>query len=442
MGATTFAERMGIGKLSKEGLTDRQSAGKLGLSIPTVRKWRRRWERAGRAGLVSRMGRPRPGALSTFGGALVEQLRVWRKQHPGWGSKTLRAELELEDGRAGKRLPARSPIARWLKENQMVRLYEKHSQLPAKVLSPTQACHEEWEMDARGYERVQGAGIISLIDINDVFSRVKLLSYPCWLGDERRKRFPAAGDYRQALRLAFAQWGLPDRLATDHDRIFYDETSKSPFPTRFHLWLIALGIELVFGRMRTPKDQAVTERSHQTWDQQVLQGARFENYQHLWKALGERQIFLNQFLPCASLGEIPPLVAHPEARFPRRPYRPEWEAELIDLEKVHAYLAEGQWFRKVSSLGAISIGGHIYHPGYHWRPDVYVELTFDPLEKCFLCSAPGGKPAHLPADWLTPVELMGELRLAYQIPPFQFALPFSWNEWRAWQYFAMPASRL
>jgi transposase InsO family protein len=347
--------------------------------------------------------------------------------------------LELEDDRAEECLPARSSIARWLKENQMVRSYEKHSQLPAKVLSPTQACHEEWEMDARGYERVPGAGIISLIDINDVFSRVKLLSYPCWLGDERRKRFPATEDYQQALRLAFVQWGLPDRLATDHDRIFYDETSKSPFPTRFHLWLTALGIELVFGRMRTPKDQAVTERSHQTWDQQVLQGSRFENYQHLWKALGQRQVFLNQHLPCASLGELPPLVAHPEARFPRRPYRPEWETDLIDLEKVYAYLAKGQWFRKVSSLGSISIGGHIYHLGYSWRPDVYVELTFDPSDKCFLCSSPSDKQTRLPADWLTPVMLIGELKLVYQIPPFQFALPFSWKEWRALQYFAMPA---
>jgi hypothetical protein len=184
----------------------------------------------------------------------------------------------------------------------------------------------------------------------------------------------------------------------------YDEPSKSPFPTRFHLWLIALRIELTYGRIHTPKDQAVTERSYQTWDRQVLQGNHFEGYLQLWKALGQRQVFLNQFLPCASLGNQPPLPAHPEARSPRSLYRPEWEIDLLDLENVYAYLAQGQWFRKVSALGAISIGRHIYHLGYSWRSDDYLELTFDPVKKCFVCSAPSGTYTHLSADWLSPTE--------------------------------------
>ena len=57
----------------------------------------------------------------------------------------------------------------------------------------------------------------------------------------------------EAFPLASTERGLPDRLATDHDRIFSDETSKSPFPTRFHLWLLVLGIDLQFGRLgRSP----------------------------------------------------------------------------------------------------------------------------------------------------------------------------------------------
>jgi len=38
--------------------------------------------------------------------------------------------------------------------------------------------------------------------------------------------------------------------------------------------------------------------------------------------------FLNYRLPCSTLGELPSLVAHPEALQPRRLYRPEWEEEL------------------------------------------------------------------------------------------------------------------
>lgn len=63
MRATSFEERVRIGKLSKAGLTDRQIAKQLGLSIYTVRKWRRR-QRQGQEGLVSQMGRERIGSAS------------------------------------------------------------------------------------------------------------------------------------------------------------------------------------------------------------------------------------------------------------------------------------------------------------------------------------------------------------------------------------------
>jgi len=310
-----------------------------------------------------------------------------------------------------------------------VRSYEKHSALPDQAAQTTQTSHEEWEMDARGYSRVPELGLISLIDINDVHSHVKILSYPCWVGQKRIERYPNTQDYQLALRLAFTEWGLPERLATDHDRIFYDETSKSPFPTRFHLWLLALGVALQFGRMRRPTDQGMTERSHQTWASQVLQGAVFACYQSIWQALEQRKTFLNEHLPCTSLDQRSPLQAYPQARFARRPYRPEWEADLLDLDQVRTYLVKGHWFRKVSTVGTISIGRQIYQLGYDWRSDRDAELHFDAQANHFVCSTPSGKEKFLPVDWLTKEELMGELA-QFQKIPFQFALPFSVNDWR------------
>ncbi len=51
-------------------------------------------------------------------------------------------------------------------------------------------------MDARGYQRVPDVGVIALINLNDVFSRVKLLSYPCWSGQKRVSRHPTTEDYQ------------------------------------------------------------------------------------------------------------------------------------------------------------------------------------------------------------------------------------------------------
>ena len=93
----------------------------------------------------------------------------------------------------------------------------------------------------------------------------------------------------------------------------------------------------------------------------MLQGQRFATWEQLFQALQTRREFLNNHLPCASLDENPPLVAHPEARLNPRLYRPEWEVELLNVTRIHHYLAQGRWFRQVSSSGTFSLGGYVYY---------------------------------------------------------------------------------
>ncbi|MEW5980588.1 MAG: helix-turn-helix domain-containing protein [Acidobacteriota bacterium] len=125
MNTNQLQQRVLIQVLSEQGMTDRQIARRLEISRYTVRKWRRQAER-GESVLSSRMGRPRQGELSTYPQAIVDQLRRWRKAHPGWGAKTLVAELKTSSAFAGQRLPAESGIARWLKQENLSRPYEKH----------------------------------------------------------------------------------------------------------------------------------------------------------------------------------------------------------------------------------------------------------------------------------------------------------------------------
>jgi len=244
---TTLEERVLICKLAKGGYSDSEIAETLGWSVATVRKWRRRG-RQGRQALVSQMGRPPTGVLSTFAPVIGETLETWRKAHPGWGPKTLLAELEGDEGLAQILLPGERSIAYFLKEADLSRVYERHSPLPQPASSLATVPHTAWEMDARGQERVPDIGIVTLINLNDRCSRVRLLSYPCVLGIERLERYPTTKDYQMVMRLAFTEWGLPDGLRVDRDSVFYDNTSQSPFPTRFHLWLVALGVALILGR--------------------------------------------------------------------------------------------------------------------------------------------------------------------------------------------------
>lgn len=430
---TELAERIKIHELAVAGYTDEQIAKELNLSVWTARKWRRRYRDQGRPGLQSKMGRPKQGCLSSFPVELRETLLAWRQAHPSWGAKTMRAELEQAEAFKNKRLPSWRSINDFFKEQELTRPHQRHSDLPQSNSTAPQTVHEEWELDARGHEAVPDVGLIMLININDCYSHTRLMSYPCWVGQQRLSRRPTTGDYQLVLRLTFAQWGLPERLAVDHDRIFYDGKSKSPFPTRFHLWLLALGVALNFGRFHCPTDQAITERSHQLWYSQVLDGQQFVDWHHLYLALHQRRDFLNTKLPCASLGELPPLVAHPQARTPRRPYRPEWETDLLDLAHLYNYLAQGRWFRLVSKDGTVSIGGQIYYLHHSWAKQ-QTEITFDPADQHLLFhSSDAQLIKRLPIQGLTKQALIGEMGPLVDLPAFQLALPFSWPEWRTAQ---------
>jgi len=376
------------------------------------------------------MGRPATGALSSFPVQIRETLRVWRINHPGWGPNTLRAELEADERFKGQRLPSPSSIAEFLNEQGLTRPYERHSELPQPKQRATRAPHEEWEMDSRGQERVPDIGLVALINLSDEFSKAKIISYPCTVGQKRATRRPRTEDYQLVLRLAFTEWGLPDRIAVDHDSVFYDNTCKSPFPTRFHLWLLALGVDLVFGRHGRPTDQATVERSHQTWAWQALEGQTFAEWKQLRAYLVQRRHFLNYQLPCRTLGNRPPLVAHPDALQPRRLYRPEWEKELLELSRVYDYLAKGQWFRRVSQVGTVSLGHQIYGLGLKWSRES-VEITFDPRDNHLVFrSADGERSQQLPLKGVSATDLISEMGPLVSLDSFQLALPFTWNEWR------------
>lgn len=324
-------------------------------------------------------------------------------------------------------MPATSSIGRFLQENGLTKQYERHQELPQEA-KPAESPHAVWEMDARGYQFIPDVGQVTLINLNDRGSHVRLMSYPCWLGAKRVERHANTSDYQTALRLAFTDWGLPHALQVDHESVFYDNKSKSPFPTRLHLWLVALGISLHFGRRGRPTDQGMTERSHQLWAAQVLQGATFADWTALYNALYQRRDFLNNILPCIALNDQPPLVAYPHAHHSQRPYRIEWETELLDLGRIDAFLAQGRWFRRVATNGIISLGGTVYYVGNKWKQQ-QIEVMFDPDTRQFHCFDTAGHLLKaLPLKDISVACLMGDVFPLFHFPVFQLALPFTWEE--------------
>ena len=422
---TSLAERVEIGEQWEAGQKDPEIAAAMGLRVWTVRKWRRKYKKEGRAGLVSYMGRPSTGALGQFPLEIRDTIREMRKEHSGWGPLTIRIELEDDPRFAGLRLPSRPRIAVFLKQEGLTRKYERHSELPQTQAVDPQRAHEEWEMDAQGVVKVSGLGSVSIINISDLFSRVKVDSFPCL-----DTSHPNTLDYQLVLRRAFVNYGLPERVSLDHDSVFYDNTSPSPFPSMLHLWLIALGIDIRFIEKKPPAEHSVIERGHQTVTQQAIAGQTFADGMALQVNLSARLEFLNTRFPSRSLDGHPPLIAHPEARHSGRPYRLEWEKAMLDMQHVYDYLAQSRWFRRTSLPGQFTLGAQRYGLGKDFANRT-LEITFDAQTRELIClSEDGRQEIRLPVRGLTESTLMGELDPLVAQPVYQLALPFSPSTWR------------
>ena len=420
---TTLEERVLIAERVEAGRSSSEIAAELGRSLSTVRKWRQRHRREGRAGLISQMGRPAAGALSTFSSELRAALLALREQHPGWGPLTLRQEIATDARFADQRLPSRARIAAYLKEQDRVRPYKRHQDLPEPPDLAVERPHQEWEMDAQGVTTVDGLGQVAFINLLDVVSHTSLDSHACL-----HTRHPRAQAYQQVLRRAFLRYGLPEQISLDHDSAFYDNKSASPFPSKLHLWLMGLGVLVRFIHDRPPREHARIERHHQTIAKQAFEGQSFASPSALQRSLQSRILFLNQAYPSRALDGQAPWQAGPQVRHSGRPYTPESETQLLDLHRIYDYLQRGRWFRRVGINGIFSLGGQVYNVTTRLAEQT-LEITFDSATRQLLClPQKDTKLVRLGIQGLSKTALMGDAPALPGYIPYQLALPLAYPD--------------
>ena len=416
---TTLQQRLEIWERADRGETDSEIAVAMQICPMTVRKWRRRAQHQGRSGLASRRGRPATGALSQASPELRQTIRDWRQTHPGGGPETLRVECQADPRFQREAIPSRSRLAAFLKAEHLVRPYERHTDLQQPPAPSPPAAHVEWEMDAQGVRQVVGVGKVSIINIGDPYSHVRTGSQAC-VGKSKAD----TADYQLALRRAFLRYGLPGGLSLDHDSAFFDNTAASPYPSQLHLWAIGLGLTVCFIAVARPTEHGFIERTHQIVDRQVLLGVEFAEPTLLQPALDQRLDFLNRAYPSRSLAHQAPLSAAPAAQHSGRAYRPDTEADLLDLQRVYDYLGQHHWFRRVSAQGQFTLGTQRYGLGKAWANQT-VEIHFDPLTHEFVCTSEDGQHVRqLTAQGLTKTALMGELHLEH-FASYQYAFPWT-----------------
>jgi transposase len=420
---TTLEERVRIAEQVKAGQSSREIAVELERSLATVRKWRQRYRRKGRAGLSSQMGRPTTGVLATAPAEMKDAILDLRGQHPGWGAQTLRLEIGKDERFAGMSMPSRSRIAAYLKEQNKVHKYERHQDLPEPKSRPVQRPHQEWEMDAQGVTTVTGLGKVSFINLLDVVSHTSVDSHACL-----HMYHPQSQEYQRVLRRAFIRYGMPEQISLDHDSAFYDNKSASPFPSVIHLWLIGLGVQVRFIHKRPPLEHSRIERHHQTIANQSFEGQTFADVAILQRSLQARMLFLNLDYPTRALDGQTPFQAFPQARHSGRIYSPESEEQILDMQRVYDYLKSGRWFRQICSAGTFTLGGYGYNATRHFAGQT-VEITFNDTT-CKLVCLPEKEIATFQFDiqGLTKAILMGNSLALPSYATYQLVLPLAYPD--------------
>jgi transposase InsO family protein len=406
-----------IKQMVKEGKTSSQIGLALGYSKSTIDKWRQRQHH----GIVpNAVGRPPKGALGSFSVGLRDQIKKWRQDYEKRGSKTMLSDLKKDGGWAVDDLPSQKSIDRFLSEQRLSKSYDRHIDLNEFKPLKAHLAHERWQLDGRGNEWVEGVGVVSLLDVKDVASCLYAGLYPALMSS--RHSHPSTSHYQTAVRLAAMMHGLPRQIQTDRASVFFDNNSKSPFPTLFFLWLLALGVEPVLSQAHTPQDQGHVERSHRTVWAQVDRKSPYRNWEHFFLACQQRCRHLNECLPCASLKNLPPLTACPEARHSGTRYHYEQEQKLLNMDRVFDYLQQGQWERRVSKAQTICLGNQVYYLP-NAIPNSSASIQFRKSDQCLLFQIHNQICLKIPIKGCNINDLMGPDLLP--MPGVQLQLPFA-----------------
>jgi len=154
---------------------------------------------------------------------------------------------------------------------------------------------------------------------------------------------------QEALRQVFSRWGRPERFRVDNGTPW---GSPGDWPTDLALWLIGLGVGMIWNPPRRPQENGVIERSQGTgkrWGEPHTCGDPDELQQRL-DAMDRIQRAVYPSLQGRSR-----LQAFPQLQQPLRTYSKAWEKRAWDLELVLAHLADYSVSRRVDRKGHVTV---------------------------------------------------------------------------------------
>jgi hypothetical protein len=209
------------------------------------------------------------------------------------------------------------------------------------------------------------------------------------------------------LRRTFQRWGRPDRLRVDNGHPW---GSQNDLPTDLALWLMGLGVNMIWNKPRCPQMNGVVERS-QGVTQQWVEPQTLADPDRLQARL-DWAVGIQRELDPAVAGQSR-LAAFPALATPRRADQMEHEDTMWCLARVDQFLAQGLWQRRVGRSGQISLSNRDYWVGKR-QVGQDVSVQFDPTYRQWvICAHRGQELRRHAAEQLTRERIIG-LRVSHR----------------------------
>ena len=360
-------------------------AQEFGLSLRTVQRLYRRFEIWAEDGVPPDYDQCGQQQTQQTPDEILLQAQQLRNEHPTWGAELIRLHLDSEAP-----LPAARTLQRWFKKNVIPTAPpgNRPAANPERATRP----HQVWQMDGKEYVLLKNGQRISWLRVVDEFTGAVLGTF---VFEVERFASVTPAAVRKVLRALFSLWGRPKRFRVDNGHPW---GSTGDFPTDLSLWLIGLGMELIWNPPREPQKNGVVERS-QGVGKNWAEPQNCESAKQLQQRLDEMDRIQRERYP-HQRGKSR-LATYPQLKSSRRPYDADWEEKHWSLRRVLNHLSEYVIPRRIDHGGSISIYNRNYYVGKHHRKEA-VYVYFDPLEVSWVFSTPEGDQLRVhPAEQIT-----------------------------------------
>jgi len=246
-----------------------------GITARTGYKWRERFVRWGKEGMVEGSRRPRssPGALGER--EVCEMVRL-KEAHRRWGPRKIRALYFRLHGEAAsessfKRVLERAGLTERRKQR---RAAAKGGRLCSGRRG--QAPNEVWTVDFKGWWYNEARERCEPLTVRDEYSRYIL--------ELRAVENARSVTVRRVFERLFERYGLPQRIRSDNGSPFAAINALLGL-SQLSAWWVALGIDLERGRPGHPQDNGAHERLHRDISVEVegVRGAHRQAALDLWR---------------------------------------------------------------------------------------------------------------------------------------------------------------